>query len=248
MIWPVHLVAYYPFHKSVTPLTLGFWQESRCWACARWLLGFLWKRHHLRFLRLCLVLHQHCSGAEFPLAGPQRLHREISLPSFRGLLLGGRLVDPVNLEPAAFCGKAVVTRLLIQEGWRAERRGGYHLNPKARSRNEHHPLPFLAPQQWIFRAAFGTALAALAVLAFVRIVTRNRDWRDDATYYRVTLAAVPEAGSLRLNLGAVYWNRMQPDAAEREWKKALVVSPDSAQLLNNLGLVCARRKKQTTKP
>ena len=72
---------------------------------------------------------------------------------------------------------------------------------------------------------------------------RNRDWRDDETYYRVTLADVPEAASLRLNLGAVYWNRMQPDAAEREWKEALKVSPDSAQLLNNLGLVYAGKKQ-----
>jgi Tfp pilus assembly protein PilF len=91
--------------------------------------------------------------------------------------------------------------------------------------------------------AFGTFLGVLAVLAFVHIVIRNRDWRDDATYYRVTLAAVPEAASLRLNLGAVYWNHMQPNAAEREWKKALEVSPHSAALLNNLGLVYASRKQ-----
>jgi Tfp pilus assembly protein PilF len=95
----------------------------------------------------------------------------------------------------------------------------------------------------IWRLAFVTFLCVLAVLAFVRIVTRNRDWRDDGTYYRVTLAAVPEAASLRLNLGAVYWNRMRPDDAEREWKQALVGSPDSAQLLNNLGLVCASKKQ-----
>ena len=51
-----------------------------------------------RFLRFYLVLHQHCSRAEFPLAGPQRLHREVPLPSFRGPLLGGRLGDSGNLE------------------------------------------------------------------------------------------------------------------------------------------------------
>jgi Tfp pilus assembly protein PilF len=86
-------------------------------------------------------------------------------------------------------------------------------------------------------------LGVLAVLAFARIVVRNRDWRDDETYYLVTLADVPEAVSLRLNLGAVYWNHMQPEAAEREWKKALDSSPDSAPLLNNLGLVYAGRKQ-----
>jgi tetratricopeptide (TPR) repeat protein len=95
----------------------------------------------------------------------------------------------------------------------------------------------------VWRVAFGTFLGVLAALAFARIVVRNRDWRDDETYYRVTLAAVPEAASLRLNLGAVYWNRMQPAAAEHEWKEALETSPESAQLLNNLGLVYANRKQ-----
>lgn len=93
------------------------------------------------------------------------------------------------------------------------------------------------------RIAFAIVMVGLAVLGFARIVTRNRDWRDDETYYRVTLAAVPEAASLRLNLGAVYWNRMQPVAAEREWQEALRVSPDNAQLLNNLGLACTRKKE-----
>jgi len=95
----------------------------------------------------------------------------------------------------------------------------------------------------IWRAVWVGLLGVVAVLAFVRIVLRNRDWRDDETYYRATLEAVPEAGSLRLNLGAVYWNHMQLDAAEGQWKMALALSPDSAQLLNNLGLVYASRKQ-----
>jgi len=34
-----------------------------------------------------------------------------------------------------------ITPLLIQEGWRAGRQGGYPLMPKTLSRNQHHPLP-----------------------------------------------------------------------------------------------------------
>lgn len=93
------------------------------------------------------------------------------------------------------------------------------------------------------RALLSALLVLLAVLSFARIVTRNRDWRDDETYYRVTLAAVPEAGSLHLNLGAAYWNHGQFDAAAREWEKALSISPESALLMNNLGLVHAGRKQ-----
>jgi len=51
-------------------------------------------------------------------------------------------------------------------------------------------------------AALGIVLGVVGVLAAVRIVTRNRDWRDEITYYRATLAAEPEAASLRINLGA----------------------------------------------
>jgi tetratricopeptide (TPR) repeat protein len=94
-----------------------------------------------------------------------------------------------------------------------------------------------------WRPALGIALGVVGVLAVVRVVIRNRDWRDEGTYYRVTLAAEPEAASLRLNVGAVYWNHMQPEAAEREWRAALATSPDSALLLNNLGLVYARKKQ-----
>jgi Tfp pilus assembly protein PilF len=92
------------------------------------------------------------------------------------------------------------------------------------------------------RMAFAGLLGVMAALGFARIVWRNRDWSDDATYYQVTLAAAPEAASLRLNLGAVYWNHRHPAEAETEWRKALVASPDSAPLLNNLGLVEAGKK------
>jgi tetratricopeptide (TPR) repeat protein len=93
------------------------------------------------------------------------------------------------------------------------------------------------------RLALGLGLGVLAVVAMARIVTRNNDWRDEVTYYTVTLAAEPEAAGYRLNLGAVYWNHMQPGAAEREWRRALQDSPNSAFLLNNMGLVYAGKKQ-----
>lgn len=94
-----------------------------------------------------------------------------------------------------------------------------------------------------WRWAVGIGLGVVAVLAIGRIVTRNRDWSDEVTYYTVTLAAEPEAAGYRLNLGTVYWNHLQPGAAEREWREALKKSPDSAFLLNNLGLVYASKKQ-----
>ncbi|MGA2982392.1 MAG: tetratricopeptide repeat protein [Terriglobia bacterium] len=200
MIWPVHLIAYYPFHKSVTPFDFRVLVGAAALGLCALAFAALWKRSHRVsfgfiwfFINIAPVLNSRWLGPNV------FTERYLYLPS-------------VGLCWVAAWG--------IRQIW---------------NRTAFYPH--------IWRLALGTLLGALAVLAFVRIVTRNRDWRDDATYYRVTLAAVPEAGSLRLNLGAVYWNRMQPDAAEREWEKALVVSPDSAQLLNDLGLVYVDKKQ-----
>jgi len=200
MIWPFHLIAYYPFHKRVTPLDPRVLAGVAALGLCALAFGALWKRAHRVsfgfiwfFINIAPVLNSRWLGPNV------FTERYLYLPS-------------VGLCWVAAWG--------IRETW---------------NRNAARPR--------VWRVAFGTALGVLALLAFVRIVIRNRDWRDDATYYRVTLAAVPEAGSLRLNLGAVYWNHMQPDAAELEWKQALKTSPESAPLLNNLGLVYASRKQ-----
>jgi tetratricopeptide (TPR) repeat protein len=211
MIWPVHLIAYYPFHKSVTLFDLHVLAGVATLGLCALAFGVLWKHGHRAsfgfiwfFINIAPVLNSRWLGPNV------FTERYLYLPSV---------------------GLCWVAALWVQEIWK------WHGRP---ARVKSWPG---WPCHKVWRVAFGTFLGVLSVLAFVRIVTRNRDWRDDETYYRVTLAAVPEAESLRMNLGAVYWNRMQPDAAEREWKKALVVAPQSAPLLNNLGLVYAGRKQ-----
>jgi tetratricopeptide (TPR) repeat protein len=93
------------------------------------------------------------------------------------------------------------------------------------------------------RKLFAAGLAMVAILCVLRIVTRNRIWRDDATFYKNTLAAQPDALALRINLGAVYWNSGSPDQAEAEWREALRRAPNHWLILNNLGLVAARKKR-----
>jgi tetratricopeptide (TPR) repeat protein len=93
------------------------------------------------------------------------------------------------------------------------------------------------------RKSCAWGLVIVAILCVVRIVTRNRIWHDDQTFYRSTLAAQPDAIGLRINLGAVYWNTGSPDQAEAEWREALRRAPDHWLILNNLGLVYARKKR-----
>ena len=200
MLWPVHLIAYYLFHKSVTPADPRVLAGIVALGLCALAFAMLWKRGRLAsfgffwfFINIAPVLNSRWLGPNV------FTERYLYLPSI------------------GLCWVAAWGILAI---WNK-----------------------LAGRPHIWRVVFGIFLGVLAVLGFARTVIRNRDWRDDETYYRVTLAAVPEAESLRLNLGAVYWNRMDKAAAEREWKKALEASPDSAQLLNNLGLVEASKNQ-----
>jgi Tfp pilus assembly protein PilF len=219
MIWPVHLIAYYPFHKSGTLLDTSVLAGIAALILCALIFAALWKRHHLIsfgliwfFLNIAPVLNSRWLGPNV------FTERYLYLPS------------------VGFCWVAAWWIKVIWDG-NAACHGHPGHDPARAGRPWHVSRPL------VFRVGFASILGVLAVLGFARIVIRNRDWRNDETYYRVTLAAVPEAASLRLNLGAVYWNLMRPGDAEREWKEALLVSPDSAQLLNNLGLVCADKKR-----
>jgi protein O-mannosyl-transferase len=83
----------------------------------------------------------------------------------------------------------------------------------------------------------------LALLMAVRVVARNRDWRNDEALYSQTLKVSPRATNIRENLGVVAWNHGRIDQAEKEWSIALKLNPDSPITLTNLGLVYAKRKQ-----
>ena len=200
MVWPVRLIAFYPFHKTVSPLDLRFLAGVAGVAACALIFVALWKRRLAIsfglvwfFLNLAPVLNSRWLGPNV------FTERYLYLPS-------------VGLCWVAGWGIVIL--------WKA-----------------------MSVRASIGRWAFGGLLALVALLAIARIFTRNGDWLDDGTYYRVTLRDVPEAGSLRVNLGAVYWNHMQAAAAEREWKLALAAAPPSALLLNDLGLVYTDRKQ-----
>ena len=93
-----------------------------------------------------------------------------------------------------------------------------------------------------WRAALPLAAGVLATLCIFRIVVRNRDWRDNVTFYTATLAVSPDAYYMHNNLGAVYWGQGNIPAAEKEWRLALALAPGSEYVLHNLGLVANAKK------
>jgi tetratricopeptide (TPR) repeat protein len=93
-----------------------------------------------------------------------------------------------------------------------------------------------------WRVAMALAASLIATLAVFRIVIRNRDWRDNLTFYTATLKVSPDAYYIHNNLGTVYWGQGNMPAAEKEWQAALRLAPGSEFALHNLGLVANAEK------
>lgn len=91
------------------------------------------------------------------------------------------------------------------------------------------------------RTAFAAGIGVAAVLCCARIVSRNRDWRDNLTLYERTLQVSPDAYEIRTNLGAVYDRMGDVTASEREWRQVLESNPDNAVALADLGMLYARQ-------
>jgi protein O-mannosyl-transferase len=98
-------------------------------------------------------------------------------------------------------------------------------------------------RQAVQRLALAAAALLLAMLSLIRIVIRNRDWKDDTTFCRSTLAMSPEAFLIRNNLGVIYWNQGETKAAEQEWRKAYELAPEHELILHNLGLAALQEKR-----
>ena len=101
----------------------------------------------------------------------------------------------------------------------------------------------LAADRPPWRRALALAGVAVGVLFAARIVSRNRDWRNNIALYGQTLKLSPDAYPILNNLGTVYWQVGAVDEAESVWRRALALRPENAIVLNNLGLVASKRKQ-----
>jgi tetratricopeptide (TPR) repeat protein len=80
------------------------------------------------------------------------------------------------------------------------------------------------------------AAAAIILLAcFAQTVARNRDWRDDFTLLRATLAQSPASGWVHNSMAGVYIERSEFDAALSEERLAVQYEPRSPVYHKNLG-------------
>ncbi|HEV2493076.1 MAG TPA: tetratricopeptide repeat protein [Terriglobia bacterium] len=229
LVWPRRLSVFYVFHKSATLLD----PRVLVGLAALLVLGTAW-----------LVLWRR--GRTAPGEDDAGAARAAGAASFGIVWLLATLAPvlnvrwmPINafaerylyLPSVGFCWLAAWALTAL---WRtASRRGsgGIAREPTAATRSR---LP---------RLALVGALGILAALAVLRIVTRNRDFRNEVTLFTRTLETAPDAYPIRNNLGVVYWSQGDAVDAEREWRESLKLAPDSMIILNNLGMVCAKQKR-----
>lgn len=83
----------------------------------------------------------------------------------------------------------------------------------------------------------GRLLALLIVVLYAGLVIeRNRDWRDEITFYTRTLAANPDSARMHNNLGIVLNKNGRYAEAIRHYQAALELYPDYAKPRLNLGV------------
>jgi tetratricopeptide (TPR) repeat protein len=92
----------------------------------------------------------------------------------------------------------------------------------------------VAPRVGAGRAA--VALTAVLLVYAAILHDRARDWRDEETLFRHTLAYTPESARVRLNLGNLHLARGETQRAASEFEAGLAHHPDDADLLTNAGI------------
>ena len=99
----------------------------------------------------------------------------------------------------------------------------------------------LANRPLVWRLVFASALVAVASLCALKTIRQNPAWLDQETLIKRTLAASSDANFFHANLGGIYWNEGNVEAAEREWNEGLKTDPDNYIVLEDLGLVSAKQ-------
>ncbi len=92
-----------------------------------------------------------------------------------------------------------------------------------------------------YRLYASAGCVAVLIIFSLRVVDRNRDWKDSLTLYEKTVTTVPECARANSNLCEAYTNEGRLDEALAACRQALAIKPDQIEANHNLGTVYARK-------
>ncbi|MCK4245057.1 MAG: DUF3808 domain-containing protein [Candidatus Omnitrophica bacterium] len=70
-----------------------------------------------------------------------------------------------------------------------------------------------------------------------RVISRNRDWKDEIKFYKSTLHYVPFSSRVHCQLGLAYKKKGENKKAFEEYWKAIRINPQSFSAYNNIGVL-----------
>jgi len=95
------------------------------------------------------------------------------------------------------------------------------------------------------RYVVGILVAFLMLFYAVKIVERNREWRDPLVLYKTDVEKEPNSFLLHCNLGVEYFRKGMMEEAKKEFIASIEVAPGRGYdvAYNNLGVIYAREGK-----
>jgi tetratricopeptide (TPR) repeat protein len=92
------------------------------------------------------------------------------------------------------------------------------------------------------RSGIVICVAVASTLYFFSTVRRNRDWRDEISFFENTLHYQPNNARIHLNFGNTYFEKRMYDKAVEEYMKAIALRKNYAAAYGNMGVVYLTRK------
>jgi tetratricopeptide (TPR) repeat protein len=88
-------------------------------------------------------------------------------------------------------------------------------------------------------------LCIILLIAYYSSLTigRNKDWRDEVSFFESTLEYRQDNARLHLNFGNTYYEREDFDNALKEYIRAVTIRPDYAESYANIGSILIRKHK-----
>jgi tetratricopeptide (TPR) repeat protein len=93
-----------------------------------------------------------------------------------------------------------------------------------------------------YRQYLSAAGIVVVLLFSLRIVDRNRDWKNEFTLWQKTVRTSPQCGRAQVNLGNAYYKEGKFDEAIASYKQGLVIRPNYHRGLSNLGEAYAKKR------
>lgn len=91
-------------------------------------------------------------------------------------------------------------------------------------------------------AVYGLLLCVLTA-AVMRTVARNRDWKDEETFWSATTRTAPQSARARYNLAGVYKRQGRAREAAREFTSTIAIAPRHADAIVGLGELAFENKQ-----